>query len=134
MTSKISHPILSRSNDLLSTSISQLFILLHVNSWLFLSIFKFFENKVDMPLKCICNLCWAAKEQALRIGNVLQVLFVSLYAHVNNNETWGEQTVADEWRCASVCYVSAWITNRCKMNSLLPLSSPGSLLWCTKMF
>lgn len=75
------------------------------------------------------------KERALRMGNVLQVLYVCLYAHVNINETRGEQAGADERRCASVCCDSAWITNRCAMNSLLPLSllawvSPQTLLRC----
>lgn len=59
--------------------------------------------------------------------NVFQVIAVSLYTHVNINETRGEQTVAD-------C-VSAWITNRCELNGPLPLSllswvSPQTLLKC----
>lgn len=88
-----------------------------------------------MSVKIICNLFWAQKSELWEWGNVLQVLYVCLYAHVNINETRGEQTVADERWCASVCCVSAWITNRCAMNSLLPLPllswvSPQTLLKC----
>ncbi len=125
--SNTSHPILPRSADL-NRSLNQSFrcsFSLNVNSWLFCIFLRNSRRtlaiKYKMSVKMICNLFWAQKSE-LWEWEMSSRFSVCLYAHVNINETRGEQTGADERRCASVCCVSAWITNSCAMNSLLPLS------------